>query len=101
MDEWNQQFTGEGRSATSEQVEAKARFTDAEYRMAMDCLCSVVGVLSRLPLDAMLETIERAETVGPILYPTEFVRSGQSLTQQRRLLEAAKRIREMIDQIGA
>lgn len=73
---------------------------DAEYRMAMDCLCSVAGVLSQLPLDVMLETIERAETIGPILYPSPFVESGRSLPKQRQLVEAAIQIRQVVRETG-
>lgn len=71
-----------------------------EYRTSMDALCSMYGVISRFPLDEMLATVERAETLGPILYPSEY-RRATSLPQQRRILEAAQGVRKIVQEMGA
>lgn len=74
--------------------------TSDEYRMSMDILCSVYGVISRLPIDDMLVTLDRAETLGPILYPSEYQRAT-SLPMQRRMIEVARQARKIVEEVGA
>lgn len=84
--------------AAAETGEAQVVISDGEYRMAMDALCSVFGVISQIPVEAMLQTVLRAETIGPVLYPSEWMRS--SLPQQRQILEAAQHVQRVVREVG-
>lgn len=65
--------------------------TGDEYRTHMDLLAAACRTLLLLPVDELLATVQHAETVGPILEPTAFLRGGgDNLAAQREVLEAAQ-----------
>jgi hypothetical protein len=66
---------------------------DDTFQNDMDALVMLVrlAALSTIDLDFLDETVARAESVGPLLYPSAFVqgRAFENLAEQRELLELA------------
>lgn len=76
--------------------------TDVEYRVYMDLVVATCRTLLMVPVDELLATVQRAETVGPILEPTAFLRGGgENLVAQREVLEAAQRLRRIVERYQA
>jgi hypothetical protein len=72
--------------------------TDAEYRTGMDLVSAACRMLLMVPIDDLLATVQHAETVGPILEPTAFLRGGgDNLAAQREILQAALRLRQVAE----
>jgi hypothetical protein len=74
------------------------QLTDAEYRTYMDLVTAACRMLLMVPIDDLLATVQHAETLGPILEPTAFLRGGaDNLAAQREVLQAAQRLREVAE----
>jgi hypothetical protein len=68
--------------------------TGQEYETHMGLVASAIRVLLMVPLEDLLEVVGRAETVGPVLHPSEFRdRGADNLLVQRDVLEAALALR--------
>ncbi len=64
-----------------------------EYRMVMQQLGLAAGLLADLPLQRALALVRRAESIGPLLAPSEWMYGGATnLEQARRLLEPAVKL---------
>jgi hypothetical protein len=75
--------------------------SDAEYRAHMNALAALVRVMRTLPVDALLDIVQRCETVAPLLEPTAYMRGGsRRLDEQRRLLTAARDLVRVAEAIG-
>lgn len=59
-----------------------------EYSACMGAAEGVARMLLLLPLGDMLEAINRAETLGPILDPTLYLRGARGLEQQKQVIRA-------------
>ena len=59
------------------------------YAYVQATLLNVCRVMADLPLDRFLASINRAETVGPIVDPTLFLLAGQTLAKVADLGRAA------------
>jgi hypothetical protein len=59
--------------------------TDAEYALVQSQIMSIAELVeATLPierLDAFIERIERAETMGPVLDPTLWIRAGKTMAK--------------------
>ena len=64
----------------------------ADYQAAMSRVILAAQCIEDEPFERMLATIERAHSVGPILYPGGYLAAAQSgsLVAQQRMLEAAR-----------
>jgi hypothetical protein len=72
--------------------------TGLEYRAHMDLVMAACRLLLEVPIDELLATVERAETLAPIVEPTAFLRGGgENLVAQREVLEAAQRLRRVAE----
>lgn len=61
-----------------------------DHRATLDALAALTRSINLLPLDEALDTVARAEALGPILDPTAFLHGGiNNLQDQRELIEAA------------
>lgn len=63
-----------------------------EYQRSMNALVLAAEVVETLPLQKMLSTVDTADAVGPVLYPTEYRQASASgsLDAQRKILEAGR-----------
>lgn len=76
--------------------------TDDEYRDAMDILTNQVRVISMLPLEIMLETVERAESVGYLFVaPMDYTTGLDNLRDQKKILRAALGAKKAVEEITA
>lgn len=68
-----------------------------------DRLVLLVGMLRQVDLRVLLETIEHAESLGPIVYPGEYRDAAQrgALWQIRDLAIAAQRALDVYDSLEA
>jgi hypothetical protein len=70
-----------------------------EYQAAMTRLVLLAQVVKAEPLDWLLATLDRAETLGPILDPS--ASRDADLGSQRTLVEAALAFRRSFNEIEA
>ena len=68
--------------------------TGEEYQTHMDLVTAAVRVLLLVPLQELLDVVQHAEAVGPILHADQFQHGGaDNLLVQRDVLEAALAMR--------
>ena len=72
-----------------------------EYEAAQAQLVVLAQIAAGLPLEEMLKQIGRAETLGPILDPTLWIKGSTKLSQVKALVQAAMPLkRELLRQIA-
>lgn len=71
---------------------------DGTWQMAMDTIISAARLVSALPLDKMLRTTQVADSIGPIIHPSEYLSAleGNNWEGQKTLLDGAIRFRESL-----
>lgn len=67
----------------------RPRMSDATYKAVQSQLLLISRMMSVLDTDGFLERIVEAETVGPIVNPTLFMKGSDSLQSVRQIAEAA------------
>lgn len=65
---------------------------DLEFQAEWRKVSLVCEVLQGVDLEKLRRTVEAAEAVGPILFPSEY--KHQNLLNQRRVLDAALKLRD-------
>jgi hypothetical protein len=60
-----------------------------EYQAAVGSCALVGSMLTQYDLPAMLNAIERAEAIGPMIDPTLYREKAEAMGQDKDLLEAA------------
>lgn len=66
----------------------------ADYAVNLMLIQLLVGRLMHCPLEVMIRVAERAESVGPILDPTLFMKQGKKLRQDIETLTALAKIQK-------
>lgn len=84
---------------------SESTFTNEEWSAALQTLIAMTRGFAQglraFPLDDMLRTIGKMETLAPILEPTAYQRGGmENLDNQRKLLQASKDYLAAIEKIG-
>jgi hypothetical protein len=59
----------------------------AEYREDLVYAYAIAAQLREAPIQELLSAIALAESVAPILYPSEFGAHGQRMAEDKRVLE--------------
>ena len=72
--------------------------TQAEFEAEWSKFASFRAVLNEMPLEALRDTAYRAESIGPLLYPTETRASFQSLRDQQAITRAAIAFRDAMNE---
>jgi len=62
---------------------------DAEYLATQSSVMLLAKAVDGLPLAEFVNRINRAETLGPILDPTLYMKAGDGLRAIKRMAEAA------------
>ena len=62
---------------------------EEEYQLAVIACGQCAGLLAAHDIRGLIEAINRAESVGPILDPTAYIRNGDKMLQDKELLGAA------------
>ena len=65
-----------------------------EFRAEWQKLGTICQALGAVDLEKLRRTVEQAETVMPILDPSAYRAGSNNLANQRRVLEAALRLRD-------
>ena len=77
--------------------------TDAEFKTLWDTILAIARMASVIDPDevrTLIETAERAASIGPILYPTEYRNGGaDNVEEQRVLAKGFLAFRNAIDQV--
>lgn len=60
-----------------------------DYQTAIRACATAGAMISQCDLPEILAAISRAETLGPIVDPTLYIRKHKSMEQDKRLVEAA------------
>lgn len=72
----------------------------AQFKAEMDLLVGSMHVVQFVELGPLWEWLEKAETLGPILDPTMYMRGGaDNLADQREILQAAQAVQGALDRI--
>lgn len=66
----------------------------------MNRLCMLAGLLKDEPIQDLLDNIERAHALGPILDPTAYQRGMDNLTDQRDLLSALLEVQRVVRRLA-
>lgn len=75
---------------------------DVDYTAGLDCLTALCRSINLLPLREMQATNERMQALGPILEPIAYQRGGgQNLDDQRRVIDAARALQVVCEDIAA
>jgi hypothetical protein len=72
---------------------------DFDYT-TMTRLCLLAGMLRDEPLAEMLETLDRVDSIGPILHPTLYRDGLRNIDGQRRLLGALLRVQRVVLEVA-
>lgn len=76
--------------------------TNETYAEEMNGVVLAVQMLAQSPVDELLALVQQAETLGPILEPTAYMRGGSKrLYEQRRMLTACAEVVRVWRQIEA
>lgn len=70
----------------------------SEYRIQLQAVFSSAALIRQLKLHDLLQAMNRAETLGPILDPTLYLKSFTSLGWQKRIVEATLKFQQEIEE---
>ena len=70
-----------------------------KFRMQIEQIFSLAYLVQHLKIADVLQAIERAETLGPTLDPTTYLKSATHLEWQKRTVEAALHFQQAIEEI--
>lgn len=72
-----------------------------QYRATFDMIAQCFKPIQLLPLAELRDDLSRAETLGPLLEPTAYIRGGrENLADQADLLAAAFEVRKAMERIA-
>lgn len=74
---------------------------ESEYRIQLQSIFSLAALVRQLKIADILQAITRAETLGPILDPTTYLKAATSLEWQKRTVEAALQFQQAIEEIAS
>jgi hypothetical protein len=103
----NGRYTSEGRCASCGRAQVSSPppaimpLTDAEYAQTQSQLLLFAGLLRGMPLERFLESIQRAETVGPLLDPTLYMRAADALSAIKTIAFTLRDAQRKIEHIAA
>ena len=63
--------------------------SQAEYQNTVMTCAMAARIMLALDIPKILEDIEKAEALGPMLDPTLYREKGQAMSEDKRILEAA------------
>jgi hypothetical protein len=90
---------GDGRRPTA--VYGEDATPEDRYEAEMNVLASMARMVLILDLDWMLETVQRAHAVSPILDPTAYREGLGNLRDQEKILRAAMGFRDAAREVVA
>lgn len=74
---------------------------EQEYRVQLQSILNLATLVHGLKIADVLQAINHAEVIGPILDPTTYLKSATSLECQKRIAEAALQFQQAIEKIAA
>ena len=75
-----------------------------EHKATLDLVMLCARGMPEVPrLQAVLDTVQTADTIGPLFFPSEWHHQGgrENLAWQRKMIEAALTFRKAFDQVVA
>lgn len=76
--------------------------TDEEFRATWAAVLAVARTAQIIPIEdvqKLIETANMAESIGPILYPSEYQRGNNNLDDQRLVARGFLEFRKAIDKV--
>lgn len=74
----------------------------AQYEAGLEMLAQAFRLVQLVPIEPLREHLSKAETLGPILDPTAYMRGGRErLQDQRDVIEAAAAVWKAVDRVRA
>lgn len=73
--------------------------TDADYLLTQKRITDVGNLALAINVDGFLERVKQAETVGPMVDPTTFLKAQPNLRAIKKLAECVKAIQGAQDQL--
>jgi len=82
-------------------VTADQPLTAEQYQAAMDLLAQAFRMVQLVPVAALRDHLSRAETLGPMLDPTAYMRGGrENLEDQADVIKAASAVMNALERIA-
>lgn len=72
-----------------------------DYDLQLRSIFSLAALVRGLKIAQVLNAMNRAESVAPIVDPTLWLRASRSLQQQRKIVEAALRFQRVVKEVAA
>ncbi len=72
-----------------------------EYLIQLKSIFNAAKLIRPLKIQDVLDEMNHAETIGPILDPTLYLKSAKGLEWQKRTVEAALKFQLTIEQIAS
>lgn len=69
--------------------------TKDDYQAAVIACHVAARMLAQHPIDKLLEAIERADSIGPILDPSLWMKKRDAMNDDREVLRAARKLAEI------
>ena len=70
-----------------------------EYRIQLQSIFNLAALVQQLKIQDVLQSMRQAETLGPILDPTTYLKSATALEWQKQTVEAALQFQQAIQEI--
>jgi hypothetical protein len=70
-----------------------------EYSIQLQSILNLATLVNQLKIADVLQAINHAETLGPILDPTTYLKAATSLECQKTIVEAALQFQQAIEEI--
>jgi hypothetical protein len=72
-----------------------------EYVLRLHHAWLMASIVREMPLAAMIDVMERADAVGPMLHPTLYREKRDALAQDLRLVRALRTVQTELEAIAA
>ncbi len=71
--------------------------TDQEYPQTQEQILLMAYIIKNLDLDGFLKRIATAETLGPIIDPTLYLKAGTGLSEIKQIALAMQQVEKAVD----
>lgn len=72
-----------------------------EYRMTQDHIFLLAAMARTLPVPEFIEAIDKAESLGPVLDPTLYIKGADRMAKVRKIAAAVLELKRTADEVFA
>jgi hypothetical protein len=79
----------------------EGQLSGAEFRVQLQSIFNLAALVRGLRIREVLEQFEQAESLGPILDPTAYVKTAESRRWQEEVVRAAYEFQQVVEKVVA